>query len=198
MSLAKLNIPKIIKSWNKEKQQQYRKDLAEVLSETENTVSASEEASIIGIPYKLGNLTVQPITLGSFCVLEYLNNSIIYGRNPQLIELYEFFYVLQNGKEVLPMVSAFARRRKDIETTRDLANTPEMYSVYLDKIAELADKYLPDWESKVSKIAEEIGDVPLTELTVFAETILTDAVKAFGLLSDGKDSQKKTAQMQKC
>lgn len=192
--MAEVNIQRLIADLAPEQRKAFYAELSAELARANKAPSASEQGAVMGMGYQVGNLHVPPLTLGAFAVLEFVRNTMVCNPEAtQLIDLYEFFYVCTEQKDILPQVTAFARAKRALEDTKDIAaTTPDHYRVYLDHMARVQEKYLPDWEQRVKSVASAIGDMSLTELGTYAQTIIADAMASFSELAPD-DVKKKEA-----
>lgn len=154
----------------------------------------AELAACLGAPYHVGGLTFSPPTLGVFAVLEFLGNGVT-GDAPgecSLFELWEFFFLLHAGESVLPAMYDYARAKRAIDRTGDIAGQgPEYYREYLQALVALETDLVAGWHDKVESFAQGLDGVPPEQLLDLSQQIVRDAFAAFGDMAPDARAKKK-------
>ena len=157
------------------------------------TAIARETLATLGAGYRIGNVELPPMLLGTVKLLELIDSPFLdeNAEDVGMSDIMRSVYVLAVGREAVRPIMAQNRRRAAIEAQKPMGSlSPEHFAVYLAAI-DTVEQGWAEFEDQAAAFWEHVGPVALAEVATTLTQMIQDAFSGFAAVPAGK-SQKKT------
>ena len=160
-------------------------------SKTDETKAGLDTETLLSLggTIRINNLEVPPPTTAVLSLLEIIDSPfLLLSGKASLRQVTETLYVICEREKSVASLMRYARARKAVEETANIAvSSPEFYKEYL-KAVTAAGKDMQDFDANVSKFGESLGVFDIAKVAAQIKDYIFSSMGGFELIPD-KDEE---------
>jgi len=158
----------------------------------DRTEQDAETVTALGAGYQVGSQQMPPFHFGKFPLLEIIDSPFLQAEHTEFSarDIMLTVYVMFKGQAAVMPIANIARRRAAVERGKELATTPELYAVYLDKLQGVEAEW-NRFEATAYTFWESLGVTNLQDVASVVIDALNQATEGLSAIPSKNDATQK-------